>query len=105
MRTHALMIAVAALALADSAYAQTFAARGVDIVDAAANVTILPEDRTDIVVESEAGARLAAPAVRRNGDRVVIDGGLDGRIRGCTDVTLFGSGGTSVVISGMGSVR
>lgn len=71
--------------------AATFSGAEIRIKSAAANVVITPEDRTDFAVEIDNGAgRLPMPTVSTEGDRVVIDGQLRGRISSCNE------GGASV---------
>jgi hypothetical protein len=69
--------------------AQTFAGTYIDIRSAAANVTVIPEDRTDISVEIDNSAGLAPmPTVSTDESRVIIDGQLRGRIHGCDGDSL-----------------
>lgn len=70
---------------------QNFSGAELRIKSAAANVVITSEDRTDFAVEIDNGAgRLPMPTVSAEGDRVVIDGQLRGRISDCNE------GGASV---------
>lgn len=58
-------------------------AASVDVRDAVARVTVIPEDRSDVRVEvlkTHPGLPLQ---VRTIGDRTIIDGDLERRIRGC----------------------
>lgn len=71
--------------MAAPAAAQTFTNQAIEIRNAAALLTVTPEDRADIVVTSTADGRLAAPTARVEGGRIVIDGGLRNRIRSCSD--------------------
>lgn len=87
-------------ALAGQAGAETFAASTVRLEHAAAIVTVIPEDRSNVDVVVSPGARVPAPTVRLTGDGVVINGGLRNRVRGCMS-TL---GRTQVRISGIGNV-
>lgn len=83
-----------------SAPAAALAAPSVEIKDAVARVTILPEARDDVRVEviHRNGALPLKVSVR--GDKVVIDGGLDRRVRNCR-----GSGpGASVEVQNLGAV-
>jgi hypothetical protein len=82
------------------ATAETYSATGVSIESAAAVVTIIPEDRSDVDVAISAGQRLPAPTVRVRGNDVVIDGGLRNRLRGCTSMLNR----TQVRIAGIGAV-
>lgn len=95
------LAAAAVSLLAAPAAAETFATRSVDIVHTAANVTVIPEDRTNIDVAITAGGRIAAPQARMTAEGLVIDGGLGNRFRGCnTGMT----GQTVVRIRGIGNV-
>lgn len=75
-------------------------AASVEIKDAVARVTIIPETRSDIKVEiTRPNARLPLE-VRTLGDQVTIDGDLDRKIRNCR-----GSGERySVTVRGVGDV-
>lgn len=80
-----LLFATAALsALAGTAAAETYNGREVVVEDAAAVVTVIAEDRTNIDVSITPGARLPAPQVRQTAEGILIDGGLDNRIRNCS---------------------
>lgn len=69
--------------------AQTFAGAYLDIRSAAANVTIIPEDRSDFSVEIDNSAGLAPmPTVGVEGENLIIDGQLRGRIHNCGDNTI-----------------
>ena len=92
--------AAAAALMAGVAAAETYQASGVRIEDAAARVEIIPENRTDIDVSIQPGARIAAPRVSVEGASVLIDGNL--RLQGCTSTT---GGGNRVRIAGQGWVR
>ncbi|MBU6371428.1 MAG: DUF2807 domain-containing protein [Alphaproteobacteria bacterium] len=94
-------LTVAGSAAAAPAPAATpVAARGVSVVHAAAQVTVIPEDRADVAVAVTPGAAaLPAPRVRTENGRVIVDGGLDGRIRSCRGGA---KGLTGVVVSGVG---
>lgn len=62
-------------------------ADGVRIKDAAARVIVIPENRRDVQVSVSGGdARLPPIRIRREGDTVVADGGLDRRIAGCGSI-------------------
>ncbi len=74
-------IALIAAATLTSGAAQ--AAANVQITDAAARVTVVPEDRSDVKVEIIAPNARLPLTVRIEGDRTIIDGGLDHRIRNC----------------------
>ncbi|MDQ2860943.1 MAG: DUF2807 domain-containing protein [Pseudomonadota bacterium] len=77
------MLALGALAIAAMAAGGASAAPSVEIRQAVARVTIMPEARSDVVVEViRANPRLPL-RIAREGDRVVVDGGLGMRLRGC----------------------
>jgi hypothetical protein len=87
--------------LAGEAAAESFAASAVRVENAAAVVTVIPEDRSNVDIAIAPSARLPAPTARLTADGVVIDGGLRNRLRGCT--SSFG-GRTHVRIAGVGNV-
>lgn len=97
MRLIALLMSAAAAFSAGAAQA----APTVEIKDAVAQVTVVPEDRSDVRVEIVAQNRRLPLNVRQVGSRTVIDGGLGGqKIRGCR-----GSGfSASVRVAGLGEV-
>lgn len=65
---------------------EVYPAARVKVRSAAANVVIVPEDRADIAVEIDNSAGKAPmPSVSVDGDTLVIDGNLRGRIAGCRD--------------------
>ena len=110
-----LAIAAAAAALLAAGAAQ---AKGpeVEIKDAVARVVVIPEDRTDIKVEIVPAANRELPTleVRRTGSgKLVIDGGLRRRIRGCSGgnsraegpAPLNGLQGVTVRVRDIGEVR
>jgi hypothetical protein len=98
MRLIALLMSAAA-SLAGAAAAQ--AAPAVEIKDAVAQVTVIPEDRTDIRIEVVTQNRRLPLKIKETRSRTVIDGGLDGqKIRGCR-----GSGDEVVVrVAGVGDI-
>ena len=87
-----LQIALLAAAAAFSAGAAQ--AASVEVKDAVARVTVVPEDRSDIKVEVIRSNSRLPIMVRTMGDRTIVDGDLDGRnrIRNCRS-----TGETSVV--------
>lgn len=98
-----IFLAAAAVTLvAAPAAAETFNARSVAIEHAAANLIVIPEDRTNIDVSVTAGARIAAPQTRMTAEGLVIDGGLRNRFRGCSRNL---AGQVTARISGIGNVR
>lgn len=97
-----ILIAAAAVSvLAAPAAAETFQTTSVEIRDAAAELTVIAEDRANVDVSITGGSRLAAPQARMTAEGVVIDGGLRNRFRGCTNSL---GGRTQVRISGIGNV-
>jgi hypothetical protein len=84
--------------------AQNYAAEGVDVIEAAAIVHVIPENRTDISVVTQPGRRLPAPEVRQRNGRVIVDGGLRGRIRGCGGGWFGSNNSQAATINGLGSV-
>jgi copper(I)-binding protein len=82
MRLQTVLLVAAATAAMWAGVAQ---AASVEVKDAVARVTVVPEDRTDIKVEIvRANSRLPIQ-VRTLGDRTIVDGDLDHgrRIRNC----------------------
>ena len=77
-RSIALVAAVAALGLAGAANAAS-----VEIRDAVARVTVIPEDRSDVKVELLTNNADLPLSVRIVGSDTIIDGGLERRIAGC----------------------
>src|SRR5215469_16886996 len=59
------------------------AAPSIEIRDAVARVTVIPEDRSDVKVEMLTTNRDLPLQVRQSGSGVTIDGGLYHRIRDC----------------------
>lgn len=97
----ALILAVCSGGLAAPAFGETYQAAAVDIVHAAATLEVIAENRSDIAVEITPGPRLTAPRIRQDGDRLVIDGGLGGRVR-CGGG--LGLGPPPVRVRGVGNV-
>jgi hypothetical protein len=95
-------MAASAAALAAPAAAETYAATGIQVRNAAAVVTVIAQDRADLDVTIAPGAGLPAPHVRVEGAQVVIDGGLENRIRGCREGLIDPQ---SVMVTGVGWVR
>lgn len=89
------IIAAALAAAAGAAQAEELVLNGV-----VARVTITPENRSDMVVTVQPGRGLAAPRMRREGERIIVEGGQE--VRGCntrqgvTDVRLRGGGRVSM---------
>jgi Putative auto-transporter adhesin, head GIN domain len=90
-------LAITALAAGLALAAGGAQAASVEIKDAVARVTVVPEDRGDIKVEITSAHRDLPLSVRTFGDRAIVDGNLDRRIRGC----LSGGG---VRVSRLGTV-
>ena len=91
----ALLAAAAAMTLGGAAHAAS-----VEVKDAVARVTVIPEDRADIKVEIVAPNAKLPLDVRSRGDRTIVDGDLDRKIRSCN-----GSGeNVSVQVRGVGDV-
>jgi len=78
-----LVIAAGAAAVATAGAAGAADAASIQIRDAVARVTVVPEDRSDIKVEVLSPNPKLPLEVRSEGSDVVIDGGLRGRIWGC----------------------
>jgi len=78
MRLQAILLAAAAAFTAGAANAAT-----VEIEDAVARVTVVPENRSDIKIEVIAPNARLPLSVRTMGDRTVLDGNLRRRIRSC----------------------
>jgi hypothetical protein len=96
MRLSTTLLAAAAVAILGGA-AQ---AASVEVKDAVARVTVIPEDRADIKVEIVAPNAKLPLDVRSRGDRTIVDGDLDRKIRSCR-----GSGDkVSVEVRGVGDV-
>lgn len=77
------------------------AAAGLEIKDAVAQVTIIPEDRQDVRVEVIASHPRLPLKIRNTRTRVIVDGGLrSGRIRSCNGV----GGGAVARVAGVGDV-
>lgn len=75
-------------------------AASVEIKDAVARVTIVPEDRRDIKVEVMAPKARLPLKVRTLGERTIVDGGLDRKIRSCRGVGPH----AAVEVRGVGQV-
>lgn len=66
--------------------AQTFSGSELSLKHLAANVLIIPEDRTDFVIEiANPAGRAPMPEITTEAGRVVVDGRLSRRIERCTD--------------------
>lgn len=78
MRLSMVLLAAAAALTAGAANAAS-----VELKDAVARVTVIPENRSDIKVEFVTQNGKLPLEVRTVGDRTIIDGDLDRRIRNC----------------------
>lgn len=95
MRLPVIILGLGAAAMASAAQAQS-----VEIKDAVVRVTVIPEARSDIKVEFLSSHPKLPLQVRTSGEKVIIDGGLNRKIRSCQ-----GEGGhASVQVTGLGSV-
>lgn len=73
----------------------------VEIKDAVARVTVIPEARSDVKVEFLSTNAQLPLQVRTQNGKVIVDGAMERKIRGCD-----GSGtGVTVNVSGVGQVR
>ena len=80
MRAGVLILSFSLLA-APSAFAED---GGVSIRNAVARVEVIPEARSDVTVSVTPGRKaLPTVQVRREGSRVIVDGGLANRIKNC----------------------
>ena len=81
MRTGGFILSITLLAAAPAAFAED---GGVSIRNAVARVEVIPEARSDVKVSVTPGKKsLPTVQVRREGGRVIVDGGLAHRIKGC----------------------
>lgn len=95
MRLQTVLLAAAAALSAGAAHAAS-----IEIKDAVARVTVVPEDRSDIKVEVTRPNDRLPMTVRTVGDRTILDGDLDRKIRNCRS-----SGDKSwVMVRGVGEV-
>lgn len=76
-------VQVIGLAVVAAAFAGAAQAASVEIKDAVARVIVIPEDRSDVRVEVTAANPRLPLTIRTLGDRTVIDGDLERRIRDC----------------------
>ena len=84
-----------------SAAATPYAAHELRVRNAVAVLNVVPEDRTDIVLEIANPGRLAMPTARLDGDALIIDGGIaHRRIHDCRRV----GGAYEVSVGGVGDV-
>lgn len=76
-------LSMAILAAATAFSASGASAASVEIRDAVARVTVVPQDRSDIKVEIVRAHPELPLSVKVSGERTIIDGGLDRKIRDC----------------------
>lgn len=94
MRLSMLVLAAGAALIGGAAQAAS-----VEIKDAVARVTVIPENRSDVRVEFISTNPRLPLEVRTLGSRTIVDGDLDRKIRNCS-----GHGKPSVHVSGVGNV-
>src|SRR3546814_20983177 len=80
MRFVPMLLAATAAGLTSAGAAD---AASVEVKDAVARVTVIPENRTDVKVEVVAANARLPLKVRSLGGRTLVDGDLDRRIREC----------------------
>ena len=90
------IVASAAAFAAGSAHAAS-----IEIRDAVARVTVIPEARSDIKIEVTRRNGSLPLTVRTLGDRTILDGDLDRKIHNCRSA----GGSSSVTVRGAGTVR
>src|SRR5215213_2307985 len=95
MRLQLILLAAAAALSAGAAQAAS-----VEIKDAVARVTVIPENRSDIKVEIVRPNSRLPIQVRTLGGRTIVDGDLDRKIRNCRG----GDGRTVVTVRGVGDI-
>lgn len=78
------MLLFGSAALALSVAGAATAATRVEIKDAVARVTVVPENRTDVKVEFLTRNASLPFEMRTNGDKLIVDGNLKRRIRNCS---------------------
>jgi hypothetical protein len=77
------------------------AAPQLEIRGAAARIVVIPEGRGDIQASLIRANRQLPLRVRRAGQRLIIDGGLEGRVHGCP----MRGGAPGVRVRGLGNLR
>ncbi|MGZ8370259.1 MAG: GIN domain-containing protein [Caulobacteraceae bacterium] len=93
-----MLFGAAALALSTAGAAS--AATRVEMKDAVVRVVVVPEARSDVKVEFLTTNPALPLELRTNGDKLIVDGGLKRRIRGCRG----GDGKPHVKVRGVGDV-
>lgn len=96
MRVHTLIAGLGLALVAGAAQAAS-----VEVTDAVARVTVIPENRSDIKVEIVRSNPNLPLQVRTLGGKVIVDGDLDRRIRSCDG----DDNRVSVNVRGLGQVR
>lgn len=99
MRLPVLMAGVGIALVANGAQA---ASPRVQIKDAVARVTVIPESRSDVKVEVFSANPQLPLEVREMGGKVIVDGGLDRKIRSCSGDSEKGD--ASVEVAGVGRI-
>ena len=100
MRLQTTLLAAVAATFAAGFAASSVQAATVEVEDAVARVTVIPENRKDIKVEVISANPRLPLKVRTMGDRTIVDGDLDRKIRNCRS-----SGATSKVhVRGVGDI-
>lgn len=79
----------------------TAQAASVEVKDAVARVTVIPEDRSDVKVEFVTTHAKLPLKVRVQGDKTIIDGDLHWKMRGCRTI----GGKVVVTLPGAGDVH
>jgi hypothetical protein len=98
--TMRLPMIIASLGMVFAAGVAQAATPEVEIKDAVARVTVIPEDRSDIKVEFLSTHPKLPLQVRTSGGKVIVDGSLDRKIRSCKGER----GVVRVDVAGLGSV-
>ncbi|HEY9234412.1 MAG TPA: DUF2807 domain-containing protein [Phenylobacterium sp.] len=99
MRLQMMLAGLGMAFIASGAYAQS---PRVEIKDAVARVTVIPEARSDVKVEFLSSNPQLPLQVREAGGKVIVDGRLDRKIRSCSGDSEEGQ--ASVQVSGVGRV-
>lgn len=97
-----LPVLTAGLGLALIASGAQAASPRVQIKDAVARVTVIPEARSDVKVEVFSSNQQLPLEIREQGGKVIVDGGLDRKIRSCDGDSEKGD--ASVQVVGVGRI-
>ena len=81
--------------------AQTFAGSELQFKYLAAHVTVTPEDRQDFSIEIDNPGHVPMPTISLDGERVVVDGHLSGRLHHCGQDSADVRGYSSVTLADM----